>query len=77
MEERVWHELTSRTVAGGRGWYTVGIYAPNGTRIASVVQEQYFASRRVRWAALKSGGPEGSDLAPGPGVPLICAPQHV
>lgn len=28
-------------------------------------------------SGLKSGGPEGSDLAPGPGVPLTCAPQHI
>lgn len=35
-------------VAGGCGWYTAGIYVPDGTRIASVAQEQLFASRRVR-----------------------------
>ena len=39
---------TPRTVAGGRGWYTVAIYAPDGTRVASVAQEQLFAARRVR-----------------------------
>jgi acyl-CoA thioesterase-2 len=42
-----WQELAPRTVAGGRGWYTVTIYAPDRTRIASVAQEQLFASRRV------------------------------
>jgi hypothetical protein len=35
-------------VAGGRGWYTVAIYAPGGTRVATVAQEQLFAARRVR-----------------------------
>ena len=43
-----WQELTPRTVAGGRGWYTVTVYTPDGTRIASVTQEQLFAARRVR-----------------------------
>jgi acyl-CoA thioesterase-2 len=43
-----WQELTPGTVAGGRGWYTVGIYAPDGTRLASVAQEQLFAARRTR-----------------------------
>ena len=43
-----WQELTPRTVAGGRGWYTVAIYAPDGTRIASVTQEQLFAFKRTR-----------------------------
>jgi acyl-CoA thioesterase len=35
-------------VAGGRGWYTVTIYAPDGTRMASVTQEQLFAVKHVR-----------------------------
>ncbi len=48
MNDWHWQELTPRTVAGGRGWYTVAIYAPNGTRVASVAQEQLFAARRVR-----------------------------
>jgi acyl-CoA thioesterase-2 len=43
-----WQELTPRTVAGGRGWYTVAIYTPDGTRIATVAQEQLFATRRAR-----------------------------
>lgn len=47
MNDWHWQELTPRTVAGGRGWYTVAIYAPNGTRVASVAQEQLFAARRV------------------------------
>jgi hypothetical protein len=34
-------------VAGGRGWYTVAVYAPDGSRVASVAQEQLFAARRV------------------------------
>ena len=48
MNDWHWQELTPRTVAGGRGWYTVAIYAPDGTRVASVTQEQLFAARRVR-----------------------------
>jgi acyl-CoA thioesterase II len=41
-----WQELTPRTVAGGRGLYTAGVYAPDGTRLASVTQEQLFVVRR-------------------------------
>ena len=41
-----WQELTPRTVAGGRGWYTVSIYTPDGHAVASVAQEQLFATRR-------------------------------
>jgi acyl-CoA thioesterase-2 len=48
MSDWHWQELTPRTVAGGRGWYTVAIYAPDGTRVASVAQEQLFAARRTR-----------------------------
>jgi acyl-CoA thioesterase-2 len=48
MDGWVWQELTPRTVAGGRGWYTVTVYAPDGTRIASVTQEQLFAVKRAR-----------------------------
>ncbi len=44
----MWQELTPRMAAGGRGWYTVTIYAPDGTRVASVTQEQLFATRRPR-----------------------------
>ena len=48
MDGWIWQELTPRTAAGGRGWYTVTIYAPDGTRLASVTQEQLFAVRHVR-----------------------------
>ena len=48
MDGWIWQELTPRTVAGGRGWYTVTIYAPDGTRMASVTQEQLFAVKRAR-----------------------------
>jgi acyl-CoA thioesterase-2 len=47
MDDWHWQELTVQTVVGGRGWYTVGIYAPDGTRLASVTQEQLFAARRA------------------------------
>ena len=42
MDGWTWQELTPRTVAGGRGWYTVTLYAADGTRIASAAQEQIF-----------------------------------
>ena len=48
MDGWTWQELTPRTVAGGRGWYTATIYTPEGTRIATVAQEQLFAARRLR-----------------------------
>jgi acyl-CoA thioesterase-2 len=48
MDDWVWQEMVPHTVAGGRGWYTVGIYAKDGSLIASVAQEQLFASRRTR-----------------------------
>jgi len=48
MDGWIWQELTPRTVAGGRGWYTVTLRTPDGTRIASVTQEQLFATRRAR-----------------------------
>ena len=47
MADWHWQELTPRTVAAGRGWYTVAIYAPDGTRVATVAQEQLFAFRRA------------------------------
>lgn len=47
MRDWHWQELVPATVAAGRGWYTVGIYAPDGTRVATVAQEQLFAARRV------------------------------
>jgi acyl-CoA thioesterase-2 len=37
-----------QTVSSGRGWYTATIYAADGTRIASVAQEQIFTTRRQR-----------------------------
>jgi acyl-CoA thioesterase II len=48
MDEWHWQELVPRTVADGRGWYTVAIYAPDGTRVATVAQEQLFARRPAR-----------------------------
>jgi acyl-CoA thioesterase-2 len=48
MDGWTWQELTPRTVAGGRGWYTATIYTPDGMRIASVAQEQLFAAPRTR-----------------------------
>lgn len=47
---RAWHwqEYAPRTVAAGRGWYTVQIYAPDGTRVATAAQEQLFAAHRPR-----------------------------
>ncbi len=46
MDRWTWQELTPRTVAGGRGWYTATIYAADGTRLASAAQEQIFAGTR-------------------------------
>lgn len=43
MDGWTWQDLTPRTVAGGRGWYTGTIHAADGTRIASVAQEQLFS----------------------------------
>jgi acyl-CoA thioesterase II len=48
MNDWHWQELVPRTVAAGRGWYTVAIYAPDGTRAATVAQEQLFAAHRAR-----------------------------
>lgn len=42
----IWQQLTPQTVSSGRGWYTAAIYAADGTRIASVAQEQIFTTRR-------------------------------
>lgn len=41
----IWQELTPQTVSGGRGWYTAAIYTADGTRIASVAQEQIFTAQ--------------------------------
>jgi acyl-CoA thioesterase-2 len=46
MDRWTWQELTPRTVAGGRGWYTATIYAADGTRLATAAQEQIFAGTR-------------------------------
>jgi acyl-CoA thioesterase-2 len=46
MDEWTWHDLALRTVAGGRGYYTTTIYAPDGNRVATAAQEQIFAPRR-------------------------------
>jgi acyl-CoA thioesterase II len=46
MDGWAWQELTARTMAGGRGWYTATIYSPDGIRMASVAQEQIFSSTR-------------------------------
>lgn len=43
-----WQELTPQTVSGGRGWYTAAIYTADGTRIASVAQEQIFTAKPQR-----------------------------
>jgi acyl-CoA thioesterase-2 len=43
-----WQEPVPRTVADGRGWYTVAIYASDGTRVATVAQEQLFTKRPAR-----------------------------
>ena len=44
----IWQQLTPQTVSSGRGWYTATIYAADGTRIASVAQEQIFTTQRQR-----------------------------
>lgn len=44
----IWQDLTGQTVAGGRGLYTGGIYAEDGTRIASTAQEALFMRHRSR-----------------------------
>jgi acyl-CoA thioesterase II len=46
MDGWIWQELTPQVVAGGRGWYTVTVAAADGTRVATVTQEQLFAARR-------------------------------
>ncbi len=44
----IWQQLTPQTVSSGRGWYLATIYTADGTRIASVAQEQIFTSRQQR-----------------------------
>ena len=41
-------QLTPQTVSGGRGWYTATVYTADGTRIASVAQEQIFTGEPRR-----------------------------
>jgi acyl-CoA thioesterase-2 len=48
MDGWTWQELTPQTVSGGRGWYTATIYTADGTRIASVAQEQIFTAKPQR-----------------------------
>jgi acyl-CoA thioesterase-2 len=44
----IWQDLAGQTVAAGRGLYTGGIYAEDGTRIASTAQEALFMRHRAR-----------------------------
>ncbi len=44
----IWQELAPQTVSGGRGWYTATIYTADGTRVASVAQEQIFTVKPRR-----------------------------
>jgi acyl-CoA thioesterase II len=46
MDGWTWQDLTPHIVAGGRGWYTGSVHTPDGSRIASVAQEQLFSARR-------------------------------
>lgn len=46
MDDWLWQDLTPRTAAGGRGWYTGSIHAADGSRIASIAQEQLFSANR-------------------------------
>jgi acyl-CoA thioesterase-2 len=48
MNGWTWQELTPRTVAGGRGWYTATISAADGARIATAAQEQIFVMKRPK-----------------------------
>ena len=48
MDGWTWQELTPQTVSGGRGWYTATVYTADGTRIASVAQEQIFTAKPRR-----------------------------
>jgi acyl-CoA thioesterase II len=45
MDGWTWQELTPQTVSGGRGWYTANVFTADGTRIASVAQEQIFTAK--------------------------------
>jgi acyl-CoA thioesterase II len=42
MDDWVWQHMRPETIAGGRGWYTGALYAPDGTRVASIAQEALF-----------------------------------
>ncbi len=46
MDGWTWHELKPHAVSGGRGWYTGAIYAADGSRVASIAQEQLFRKLR-------------------------------
>jgi len=45
MDGWTWQDLTPQTVAGGRGWYTGSVHAADGSRVASIAQEQLFSAR--------------------------------
>lgn len=47
-DEWIWQDLIGQTAAGGRGLYTGGIYAADGTRVASTAQEVLFMRHRRR-----------------------------
>ena len=46
IDDWTWHELEPHTVSGGRGWYTGAVYAADGSRVASIAQEQLFRTLR-------------------------------
>lgn len=46
MDYWTWHELEPHAVSGGRGWYTGAVYAADGSRVASIAQEQLFRTLR-------------------------------
>ena len=46
MDDWTWHELEPHAVSGGRGWYTGAVYAADGSRVASIAQEQLFRTLR-------------------------------
>jgi acyl-CoA thioesterase-2 len=45
MDNWTWHELAPHAVTGGRGWYAGGVYAADGSRVATVAQEVLSAMR--------------------------------
>lgn len=54
MDDWTWHELQPHAVSGDRGWYTGSVLGADGSRIASIAQEQLFRARRAAGAALRS-----------------------